>query len=755
MSHKIRNRRFARQVLLPAFVLSMVTVAGASAQNPPKDIKAVAASATAITLTWTDDSTDETDFYVERDGIVLAILPADTTTFTDAGLTTGTTYVYRVGSIKGGGPVMWSKKAWALPSATTEFWVVDDLTAAQFQVGYTYCEYFEFYAAGLGTGTAHYHLGVDFMRVGDATTGKKDVVAPIGGRINRIEPDIHAIEFKETGAGGAEFVLLAHVMGSSLVMKKGVDEEGWVMAGVKLGEIQNAFPDYGAHVHVDRLKKSIFAVSSAEHSTERRHFLQLYTADNLRDPTNVRPSIKDRTKPVPLDDDDERVQYKEDFAPPPPPPPPPGEYITEKTGENPPNPQPADAFILKDRVDIVLEAEDPMGHPQKPAALFKAGYWIEQNTALGNDVRSAAAPYVLHKCEPNLFKADGTQKTEDIYETSKAKHWIFDFLGEPTNDTCGHWTVTNSSDVTGAMDKVDTTQHWHTKAKEIVPPKQANGSDTAFAEKAQDAYFGDGHYKVHLLAWDLVGMEEAVDDVWVENFPPAVVMIQPNSLCQVLIDFSEPMNQTAVEGAVSWTKVSDGTTINFTTSWNPMGSQLKLAAQGLQENTQYRIKINAQLAKDISGGEDGTGAKLDAQFNDLFHNGTGGEPGDDIDFTFQCSQCHLLLGLTSVAVPIPPDDTLLTWAIFVDVPVLEGQVPVFQIPADPVLTGLHVYGQVYMWNPYDFPADPIQLSNGLDATLGSASMPVPYGPASGINLWATAPTPLGGQLVMDFDVLGI
>lgn len=62
---------------------------------------AAALSAAQLTLNWRDNSDNEAAFQVERspDGVAwaeIAVLPPDSTTYTDATLETGQTYFYRV-----------------------------------------------------------------------------------------------------------------------------------------------------------------------------------------------------------------------------------------------------------------------------------------------------------------------------------------------------------------------------------------------------------------------------------------------------------------------------------------------------------------------------------------------------------------------------------------------------------------------------------------------------------------------------------
>ncbi len=73
----------------------------------PTGLTASAVSATQINLTWTDNATNETGYKVERstDGItfteIASSLPANTTTYADNSVTSGTLYFYRVRAFNG------------------------------------------------------------------------------------------------------------------------------------------------------------------------------------------------------------------------------------------------------------------------------------------------------------------------------------------------------------------------------------------------------------------------------------------------------------------------------------------------------------------------------------------------------------------------------------------------------------------------------------------------------------------------------
>jgi predicted phage tail protein len=74
----------------------------------PTDLAATGQPGPQVSLTWADNSLDETGFVIERatDGVtfsLLASVPADTTTYTDLAVQAGGTYDYRVAAVNLGG----------------------------------------------------------------------------------------------------------------------------------------------------------------------------------------------------------------------------------------------------------------------------------------------------------------------------------------------------------------------------------------------------------------------------------------------------------------------------------------------------------------------------------------------------------------------------------------------------------------------------------------------------------------------------
>jgi hypothetical protein len=75
---------------------------------PPENLTGKVISSTAIDLTWTDRSTNETGFKIERKLVggtfeVVGTTATDIASFSDTGLTPSTIYIYRVYSYNEGG----------------------------------------------------------------------------------------------------------------------------------------------------------------------------------------------------------------------------------------------------------------------------------------------------------------------------------------------------------------------------------------------------------------------------------------------------------------------------------------------------------------------------------------------------------------------------------------------------------------------------------------------------------------------------
>lgn len=93
----------AVQAATPPGIISQVTTPPAA----PSNLTAAAASFTSASLTWIDNSNNESSFLIERaSGISytqIATVPANTTSYTDTGLASNSSYSYRVRATNAGG----------------------------------------------------------------------------------------------------------------------------------------------------------------------------------------------------------------------------------------------------------------------------------------------------------------------------------------------------------------------------------------------------------------------------------------------------------------------------------------------------------------------------------------------------------------------------------------------------------------------------------------------------------------------------
>jgi hypothetical protein len=88
---------------------------GTAAPTTPTNLQTPTVSSTSVTLTWTDNSTNETGFEVQRqrvtapavDWATVTVTAAGVSSYTDSGLSAGVTYNYRVRAVGTGGNSSW------------------------------------------------------------------------------------------------------------------------------------------------------------------------------------------------------------------------------------------------------------------------------------------------------------------------------------------------------------------------------------------------------------------------------------------------------------------------------------------------------------------------------------------------------------------------------------------------------------------------------------------------------------------------
>lgn len=102
-----------------AFIVRYGGGGGQSSGSPPAaptNFTAVYTEGEGVSLSWSDQTSDETGFRIERRPTgysfsVLAIMPSNTTSATDTLLVSNTTYTYRVRALRADGPSAWSNEA--------------------------------------------------------------------------------------------------------------------------------------------------------------------------------------------------------------------------------------------------------------------------------------------------------------------------------------------------------------------------------------------------------------------------------------------------------------------------------------------------------------------------------------------------------------------------------------------------------------------------------------------------------------------
>ncbi|MEY8879599.1 MAG: hypothetical protein AB9M60_24030 [Leptothrix sp. (in: b-proteobacteria)] len=84
-------------------VVNATPAAVVAAPAAPTALRTTAVAANSVALAWTDASTNEANFQVLRNGVVIATLAANAVAYTDATVAASTTYTYTVAAVNTGG----------------------------------------------------------------------------------------------------------------------------------------------------------------------------------------------------------------------------------------------------------------------------------------------------------------------------------------------------------------------------------------------------------------------------------------------------------------------------------------------------------------------------------------------------------------------------------------------------------------------------------------------------------------------------
>ena len=101
-----------------------------------------------------------------------------------------------------------------------------------------------------------------------------------------------------------------------------------------------------------------------------------------------------------------------------------------------------------------------------------------------------------------------------------------------------------------------------------------------------------------------------------------------------------------------------------------------------------------------------------------------------------------------------PADVLLVDPMFI-FPVTMTSMPNWPIPNLPILDGVEIHWQVFLFNEKQFPLDPWQFSNAITTTLNDPNMPTSFGNSTTMGLWANQPAILGGALDLGLSIQGL
>ena len=118
----VKNGGVNQPTILSLMQARGYTISTGTAPAAPGNLAATATSSSQINLTWTDNATNETGFYIERKTgssgtyAQIAALGANVVSYSNTGLTAGTTYYYRVRAYNGSGNSAYSNEA----NATTQ-----------------------------------------------------------------------------------------------------------------------------------------------------------------------------------------------------------------------------------------------------------------------------------------------------------------------------------------------------------------------------------------------------------------------------------------------------------------------------------------------------------------------------------------------------------------------------------------------------------------------------------------------------------
>ncbi len=465
---------FIRFIMLLAALISWPVFA--AIPNAPTELMAVPVyTANDMRLFWTDNAGDESGFKIERKTTVtsftqIAIVGPNIIEFTDDTTAVDTEYTYRVRAYNADGDSSFSNEGanklsivWPLQNGNHEM-MNSWQDATIFNIW-------------------RFHEGIDIQADGN---GGQVVLATRGGIIKKKDAGFSGGFFSVEVLDGTGTVYDIYLHIQNITLKA---EGEVVMPGEVVAEISTTA--YGAgRRHVHQLAYTSWTGTygyEADGSNIYNPF-EFFQSNADRDPLGNTPGLED------VDGEGNTIIYKR----------PDNSYFT--TG------------AIWGDVDISAEVTDNMGSDPRQG-VHKSGYWVESTVAAGDDIRNAAAPYILHNFD-NWFGQSGSQANFlAVYDPDKT-------IGSKRF----HHLLTNTTGTDGAVANLDANQVWRTDAR-AASGTAPNGSDATRARENQEAKFPDGTYNIHVLLEDQLHNSDSVQAVVLDNSRPYVqrVTVYSNS----------------------------------------------------------------------------------------------------------------------------------------------------------------------------------------------------------------------------------
>jgi len=228
--------------------------------NAPSQLTATAISNSAIQLTWTDNSDDETRFKIERSFNAdtgfesFAILPSNSTYLVDHGLLADTTYFYRVSALNETGNSDFSNVVTAITDSDTlalpYYWEDADIGSPRFAGSATF-ENGIFTTTGSGRMNANTD---DFHFVYQSLSGNGEMVAQIT-KMPRANWARHGVMIRESFERNAQYAMTELYRNQNVVLYKG-------RAGEEFKEVQDSSQNFDVPIWIKMSREGDQFISS-------------------------------------------------------------------------------------------------------------------------------------------------------------------------------------------------------------------------------------------------------------------------------------------------------------------------------------------------------------------------------------------------------------------------------------------------------------------------------------------------------------